>query len=1027
MKTTDQHPGTCQQDRNSLELQAENVSADGRTDMQLLRSVQQQAKKMYFEQFLPDNEEQLKALIAYGKNPQEHILTDAGLEPFLQPHQQLLMVFLELMQHPRRQFDQLIRKHQGFYYRQVLGFSPDLAVAHKAHVKVTLADGIDSHLLKKGVLFDGGKDKAGNTRQYALSADTVINRSKLDEVRIHETGKSPVTYLYQRKEDKELTPFSLGLTNVRDRKQRWSEVIIVTSPILFLAEGKRYIILKFYNENFNNALQKNYRLHISTEKGWQSIPEEIWELNDQLTINLPSDFPAISILPTFKGKKSVSYPMIAITPIVADSLLVQEGRNGDLSCEIRVEVEGLRDIKIRNERQVLNNNNSYKPFDNSPKIGAKFYFAHKEICGKALTSLTLRPIWVPGAVKNKDDYPDIEAIYQNYHLEGNVCKSRECLKVNLDLFGLRQIDNVWNSPLFCELKFPKKTSLLSFTKSYYPILTNDESLSNDPLKWPLTFQMEFTEGDFGYNQYIHELNREAQELASENISKACEIIDKKNTGTSADVDKTADIEKKEPKVRGVIHTPYNPELRGLIIDYSATDANYNVDQPDVINSEYNRIYLTSPTDFLDYLPDLTEQNIPEKGEGDKQSSVNIELLLKISPCPTGRTFNLWFEMEELTSIRLGEIDIDTLNQLIHLPPADISWSYLPQPSLLIPEPTSSWPDDPEKEEFNVHIPSWEHLVVSQDGTGSLQKTGLIVFKSPSGSEEHASEFWVKASIKSASPMAKILNISGQGVEVIYQPQPVDDASGDDSSDQLHQLEINQITSMVEPDQAIKTIQQSSPSFGGQAQETVQEMNIRISERLRHRQRAFSIFDYELLVLQKFPEIAVVKCITTNHIRSVKRGTVQLLVIPRANIQPSEKLPLIPMATTTLCRRVEQYIRGFCSGRINIEVQNPYYKELVCNIDVEFKADVKDVSYELKLQQDLTKLICPWAYHADKTPVLGQRISEMALTNYLIQKPYIESINTLEIENVEESRSDSNCSVQAGTFFLSSTQHKINKE
>ena len=194
MKTTDQHPGTCQQDRNSLELQAENVSADGRTDMQLLRSVQQQAKKMYFEQFLPDNEEQLKALIAYGKNPQEHILTDAGLEPFLQPHQQLLMVFLELMQHPRRQFDQLIRKHQGFYYRQVLGFSPDLAVAHKAHVKVTLADGIDSHLLKKGVLFDGGKDKAGNTRQYALSADTVINRSKLDEVRIHETGKSPVTY-----------------------------------------------------------------------------------------------------------------------------------------------------------------------------------------------------------------------------------------------------------------------------------------------------------------------------------------------------------------------------------------------------------------------------------------------------------------------------------------------------------------------------------------------------------------------------------------------------------------------------------------------------------------------------------------------------------------------------------------------------------------------------------------------------------------------------------------------------------------
>ena len=1049
-----QHPGNNQQGRKVEALQPDYVSADGRTDFQLLQSILQRAKKLHLEHLLPLKDKELKALISYGRDPQSKILRDANLAPFLQPHQQLLMVFLQLFQHPRRQFDQLTRKHQDFYYQEVLKFSPESVVAHFVLINLKLANGKDSHLLKKGVLFDGGKDKNEQPRQYELLENTVINRSQLDEVRIHETGCTLVTYLYRRSKDKALTPFRPWRTNISARPRRLSEVLIITSPLLFLSEGNRKIKLNFKNVNFNSELRDNCKVHVSTEKGWVLITADFkFGENDTSTliVKLSTEFPSITPLKLSKtphneqafvaqeNALALNYPKIAITPLIKDYVFVSQRSEEDICCDMEVSVEGLRDIKIRNERQVLYNNNSYKIFADTPKLGAKFYFAHREICGKKLSSLTIHPVWVPGAVENtKDNYPDINTIYKNYKLGMEVvvcppCKKTECktpscdkkvckldigqcakinckvpncdkkkcdtstfrdtFKFELGYVGKGGEGRSSEKSLFSEMVFPDVSSFMPIPGIYNTILSNKEAFPNDPLKWPITYRMTFSSGDFRYHQYIHERNRQAK-------IDAKSIIDKAYPHSISYKDKSVLSEGDLPKPGDIIHSPYTPELRLLTIDYKAR-------VKAEIHSKVNRIYLTKETDDLDDLPvvNITKKSISDISEDYVQKidfNHNVELLLKLSACPLNGSFSLFFEIEPLTGITLGDFDIKALNYLAALPLAMVDWFY--KSALKI----------------NSAGEIWQPLIVTHDGTDCLQQSGRLVFNIPQINGEASSELWLKASIKSALALGRIIDISNQRVLVAYQLRK-------NPSSKSYQLEVNQITKLVKNDPAIETIHQPTGSFKGKDEESIKSMNIRVSEHLRHKQRALSCVDYERLILQQFPEITNVKCITANQLQELKAVNVLLLVIPKTKIQHTEQLPQIPIASTTLRDRIEQYISRFCSAQADIVVQNPNFVEVVCEIEVKFNTGFDLVNSKEKLNQDLIQLICPWAYHQDNLPVLGQMISTMALRSYLSKKHYIETVNKLDFKHVTKCEDNNYSKGRNNMFFLSSRQHEIKEE
>ena len=86
--------------------------------------------------------------------------------------------------------------------------------------------------------------------------------------------------------------------------------------------------------------------------------------------------------------------------------------------------------------------------------------------------------------------------------------------------------------------------------------------------------------------------------------------------------------------------------------------------------------------------------------------------------------------------------------------------------------------------------------------------------------------------------------------------------------------------------SLKKVKQPNPSFGGKKQEEDTQLYQRSSERLRHKQRAITSWDYERLILQEFPEVYRLKCL--NHYRydsgsvsNVSAGYVTLIPVAKS--------------------------------------------------------------------------------------------------------------------------------------------------
>src|SRR4030095_3654806 len=71
-----------------------------------------------------------------------------------------------------------------------------------------------------------------------------------------------------------------------------------------------------------------------------------------------------------------------------------------------------------------------------------------------------------------------------------------------------------------------------------------------------------------------------------------------------------------------------------------------------------------------------------------------------------------------------------------------------------------------------------------------------------------------------------------------------------------------ISKLDKPDAAVKSITQPFASFGGSSAEQSRAFYTRVSERLRHKNRAIALWDYERLILARFAPIYKVRCL--NH-------------------------------------------------------------------------------------------------------------------------------------------------------------------
>jgi hypothetical protein len=274
-------------------------------------------------------------------------------------------------------------------------------------------------------------------------------------------------------------------------------------------------------------------------------------------------------------------------------------------------------------------------------------------------------------------------------------------------------------------------------------------------------------------------------------------------------------------------------------------------------------------------------------------------------------------------------------------------------------------------------------------------------------------------------ICKLLSIHTQAVEATF------DNKGNNLQHLDSSLPAGTISKMIGRPAGIKNVSQPYNSFDGRPEEKSDEFYKRVSERLRHKQRAVSIWDYEALVLEQFPEIHKVRCL--NHTRVISTsgstelkelapGCVTVVVIPDLNNKNAFN-PLQPRVSRNTLSKVMDYINPLSSKQVVIEVINPLYEEVILNFKVVFHDGYDPNYYKTQLNSDLVAYLSPWMGRKAKEIQFGTYLYDSMVIHFIDALPYVDMITDFSMKHLNEKKKKISPSNSAA-ILVSAAQHDI---
>jgi len=337
---------------------------------------------------------------------------------------------------------------------------------------------------------------------------------------------------------------------------------------------------------------------------------------------------------------------------------------------------------------------------------------------------------------------------------------------------------------------------------------------------------------------------------------------------------------------------------------------------------------------------------------------------------------------------LFQVADGTANPLAPKPKPHIDWSYLSN---------------------NMWMPFPENAVA--DATGELLVSGIVTFAVPADARNDntllpSGLYWIRAAVSEASDaVCRLLDVAAQAMEAVFFDQ------GNAPGFSATPLPPQTISKLAAPDAAVKSVSQPYPSFGGRGAEAPPDFYRRISERLRHKDRAIDLWDYERLILQAFPQIYKVRCL--NHTqyepadagssdpcsggiyRELAPGHVTIVTLPDLKTQQQID-PLKPYTSLGLLSDIETFLQKRTSCLAKLHVKNPQFEE----VRVAFKLKLYDgydaAYYTTQLQQAITRFLSPWAFTGLGAPSFGGKIYKSVLINFVEDQRYVDYVTDFQL-------------------------------
>jgi Baseplate J-like protein len=205
-----------------------------------------------------------------------------------------------------------------------------------------------------------------------------------------------------------------------------------------------------------------------------------------------------------------------------------------------------------------------------------------------------------------------------------------------------------------------------------------------------------------------------------------------------------------------------------------------------------------------------------------------------------------------------------------------------------------------------------------------------------------------------------------------------------------------ITEPLTPIPEIAGIRQPYTSFGGKMAELDMSFYVRVSERLRHKQRALTPWDYERLVLEKFPRLYKVKCLRADPVAHPREpGRIELIVIPDIkNRLPFD--PFEPKAPADLIRDVQKFLQDKTPAFAQATVRNAHYVPVKVRCGVRFLPGQDESFSRKRLNDELNRFLSPWAYDEGADLAIGGKVYANSIIDFIERLDYVDYIAELKL-------------------------------
>jgi hypothetical protein len=953
-----QHGGTTQAERIVSALDPANTELHGLTEANWLEFASNYARLLNY--YGDDNPEVPAGDWQHffeSEGDIQALLNRVG-DGSIEPHMALFLSFLKLLAYPKMHLNELPKRHLDFYYKEVLRIRKKPATADHVHVLFELAKNATDEFIDLGTSLKAGKDADGKPMVYETVTPLVVNRANIASVKsihVDRTGGSEIL------RNAPMSKSADGVEEELEDGESWSAfgnqswpnaelAFYVASDLLLLKEGTRLLSLKFKLREEITLAKNHLKAFVTGQDDWiEAVVTDIDDGNSRynfiINIEINRDEDAVTAynddvhgsgLPTSKPSLRIVFTQPHQYSVLKDANI------SELNLEVRV--LGASALELKNELGNIDPEKPFMPFGSRPKVGSRLSVKYPELSGKPVSNIEFSMEWL--------NTPSNFSIHYR-HYEDAIKEQKKLNELNIGNYGNYM-------PLVVQQYYAQPFNEAFFLFEPIAILLDGGEAPGDEMKSAFTAALRspYMNGTENF-----ELFKNTPQISSASGSGTKRVSNPEVTFTLREsfyhdlyskIYVNAVLAAPPGSDADLPNEPYTPLLDSLTMNYTAQEniSFTSDDDPTSLMFHQHPFGIKRAMENDALVPDYTFN----------------ELYIGLEGMESGSNISLLFQVAEGTEDPL----LSTFEE------NDIDWWVLSDDDWI----------NIRKEDF------------ARNQTNNFLKSGIVELALPKVASMHHSLLkndlhWLRIRLKKEhQSVCRFINIHAQAAEAAFQ-------NLENSLDHLDNgLPPESIGKMTNSRAAVKGVSQPYPGFGGSPEEQDISYYRRVSERLRHKKRAISIWDYEHLVLEQFPSLYKVKCLNHcywdgNSLDEMSPGNVTLVLIPKLP-KGNSNYRMEPRVSRNFMDEVEDFLNQQNSGHANLKAVNAVYEPVRFEFGVEFRKGLDFNFHKKQIIADLKRMVAPWVFDEEAAIEFGGSFSEYQVVHYIEKLNYVDYISNFKM-------------------------------